>query len=428
MDLDEDRPRRKPGRPRKVSTITKQEYIDDVEDDAGPKDESFSGLFDEATLKQIIKVRVIRKEPNEGTVGYLEDPLLGEAEIFERWGGSSYLLQAIDAKGLVKKTAMVKIAGDPVFVSSTAEMQWRRSRGLPMVAAPAAVAADKGMSMQDLLMFMQQQDQGRRTEEREHQERLRKLELEAADKARKDDEERERRRRLDDEEREQRRRREQQESETRSQQFMQQTIQMLQQSSTQALQFVKATSAEHGGTGGAPIMEAVKMVVAIKEAFANDAPSDGEADPLSMVIKHGGEWLQGLGGAISGAIREVKGNGAAPPVAALPAMPAAALPVDHPLMSKVGVLASKLAAKGHDPEAAMAAIIDKVIGDVDKLPSRGQPAAPPSGPVPFVQSGVGVAGGPPVAPPGSELHPAAVLPKPPAAPRRVVRMQFGAGN
>jgi hypothetical protein len=273
------------------------------------------------------------------------------------------------------------------------------------------------MSMQDLLMFMQQQDQQRRTEEREHQAGLRKMELDAVDRARKDDDERERRRRADDEERDRRRQQDQQQAEARSQQFMQQTIQMLQQSSTQALQFVKATSVEHGASGGAPIMEAVKMVVAIKEAFANDAPSEGDADPLSLVIKHGGDWLNGLGNAVAGAIREVKGNAPGAQPAARPGVPALAALPPGPLLSKVETLAAKLAAKGHDPEAALSAIVDKVIDDVDKMPVRNGVPPAATGPVPFVQSGVGVAGPAPVAP-------VAPVP-PPTAKRNVVRMQFG---
>lgn len=448
LDVDEP-PRKKRGRPRKVSTVTKQEYItdDDPSSTEERSDDGFGSLFDESVLKSITKVRVIRRDPNEGVVGYLEDPTHGEEEIRARWGGSTYTLQAVNIKGQVCKVTTLRVAGDPIFMSQAAEIQWRRSRGLPPGStAASAAAAEKGMSTQELMMFLQTIDEKRRSEEREHAAKIRQLELEAADRARretaeaadksrrddeererrraKEDEERDRRRRLDDEERENRRRREQGEAEARQQQFMQQTITMIQQSSNQALQFVKATSAEHGpNTGGAPIMEAVKMVVAIKEAFANDSPSEGDGDPLSMVIKHGGEWLNGIGNAVSGAIREVKGGGAPGQQTQQPAMPAlAALPSGNPLFGKVEILAAKLAAKGHNPEAALSAIVDSVIRDVDNMPQANKQSVA-SGPVPFVHSPGTVAqvnGTAPQAPP-------AVVQQQ-QAKRNVVRLQFGRAN
>ncbi len=409
----DDQPR-KPGRPRKVSTVTKQEYIDDGTAEV-ERDETFSGLFDETSMRQITRVRVIRKEPNEGTVGYLEDPMLGESEIFERWGGSTYMLQGLDIKGNIKKGATIKIAGDPVFVSKTAEMQWRRSRGLPPIdAAGAPVAAAPALGIQEMLMFIQTQDQQRRQEEREHQEKLRQMEIAAEERrrtldnearaaARRDDEERERRRVKDDEERDARRRREQAEAEQRQQQFMQQTIQMLQQSSNQALQFVKATAAETRPDSNNNLMDAVKTVVAIKEAFAGDGGEGGEETVLQTLLKHGGEWISGLSTGIVGAIKEVKGGGvagqqsrASVPTApmAVPASPLALLPPAHPLNEKVETLVAKLAAKGLDPIAAMDQIVTSVLGDVDKIPQQGaaKPAASADAPPrPYVQSPVGVA-------------------------------------
>lgn len=424
-------PRRK-GRPRKVSTVTKQEYIDDGEEDK-PSEEAFSGLFDETVLRQIVRVRVIRKEPNEGTVGYLEDPTLGEAEIFERWGGSTYLVQALDIKGAVKRAATVKIAGDPIFVSTTAEMQWRRSRGLPPVALAGAAAvtapvAAPAMTMQEMLMFMQQQDERQRTAEREHQASLRRLELEAREKEKRDDEDRERRRAKDEEERDARRRRDQQEAEARQQQFMQQTITMLQQSNTQALNFVR-TAAAAQPAGGNNLMDAVKTVVAIKEAFAGEG-GDGEETPMNLLIKHGGEWISGLSNGIAGAVREIKAGGtsaastastrSAPMSSPNGSSPLALLPASHPINEKVETLVAKLAAKGLDPIEAMATIIDNVTRDVDKIPQQGRAAAPSNGEVkPFVQGPEGRAQTAPV--------PVALVsvPAAPSEPVKVYRHSFG---
>lgn len=417
-------PRNKGGRPRKNTVVTKQEFIDDVDDDTGEREGSFSGLFDEATVNSIVKVRVIRKEPNEGTVGYLEDPTMGEAEITERWGGSSYLIQGIDHKGNIKKASTIKIAGDPIFVSKVAEMSWRRGRGLPAVA-PAesgAAAAAPAMSLQEILMLMQTQDERRRSEEREHSERLRKIEieaqaaqrkeaaeyadrvrreqLEADSRARRDEEERDRRRAKDDEERETRRRRDQQEAEQRQQAFMQQTIQMLQQSSNQALQFVKATAAEHKPDSNNTLMEAVKTLVAIKDVFGGEG-SDVEESPMNLLIKHGAEWVNGLSNGIAGAIREVKGGGTSgqanrPQLTSVPAAPSVLAMASPMLNDKVETLVAKLAAKGLDPIAAMTSIVDNVLRDVDRLPQRGSAPAPVAEPKPFVQGPVGVANNDPV--------------------------------
>lgn len=404
--------KRGPGRPRKNTVTTRSEFIDQVPDDAPEEIGGFSGLFDEATTNAIVKIRVIRKDPNEGTVGYLEDPTMGEAEISERWGGSSYLVQAIDANGRMRKGAAIKIAGDPIFVSKAAEMQWRRSKGLPAVVHSDTAAPDKGMGLQEMLMFIQTQDQQRRTEEREHQERLRKLELEAESRrrtetveadarARRDDEERERRRIKDDEDREARRRRDQAEAEQRQQQFMQQTIQMLQQSSNQALNFVKATAAAQPAQGN-NLMDAVKTVVAIKEAFAGEGDGGGsEETVLQTLLKHGGEWINGLSTGIVGAIKEVKGGGVNGANAGAPSMarqltpqapstsPLALLPANHPINEKVETLIAKLAAKGLDPIAAMDTIVTNVLNDVDKIPQQG--AKPAEIPKPYVQGPVGVA-------------------------------------
>lgn len=430
--------RRGPGRPRKVQQVTKQEWIADDDEGDLKDDEGFSGLFGDDSRKDVIKVRVSRRDPNEGIVGYLEDPNLGEAEIKERWGGSTYLIQGINAKGQVIKNASIKIAGDPVFVSTAAEAQWRRARNLPMTAAGVAAGVEKnGMGFQEMLMFIQAQEQQRRQEEREHQSTLRKLELESEERrrretteaavlARRDDEERERRRIKDDEDREARRRRDQAEAEQRQQQFMQQTIQMLQQSSNQALQFVKATSSETKPES-ASLMEAMKTVIAIKEAFAGEG-GDGEETPINLLIKHGGEWINGLSTGIAGAVREIKQGGANGPSSVTPAAvapiarstgpssPLALLPANHPLNEKVETLVAKLAAKGLDPIAAMDTIVTNVLNDVDKIPQ--QTTKPATEPVkPYVQGPVGVASATPAQAPPATAPSAEEKPK-------VIRLSF----
>lgn len=429
-DTDDVPRRRGPGRPKgsgkRTVTTTRQEFVEPVSDedenDDGPDDSP--PLFDKAALRtdrgRVGKVRITRTSPDEGHLGYMDDPhAVTESSIKDLYGGGTFKIDALtDAGGYIRSITR-KIAGDPIFQSAAAEITWRKSKGLP--ATVAAVATGKNeMGIGEILALLKTTEEAKTKEaddrearrrneerewkasqalaEREHQERMRKLDVEAETARRRDDEDRDRRRKQDEDERDQRRKRDQAEAEQRQQQFMAQTIAMLQQSSQQALQFVKASAAPQNPQSST--MDAIKTVLAIKEAFAGDGGGgdDKEETPLNLLIKHGGEWINGLSNGIGAAIREVKGGGAAAQQIAAPAAPGLALPPGNPLNDKVGTLVAKLAAKGYDPLASMDLIVDKVISDVDALPRKEQQAAPmpaprPAPPVkpatqaPFVASG-----------------------------------------
>jgi hypothetical protein len=455
--------RRGPGRPkgslgmgRKV-VQTRQEFITDSQGNVIAADPDATEavelppIFDPKSITDyhITKIRVSRTTPDEGFLGYLDDvENATEASIKDIWGGGTYRLDGTNSTGKLLKVTTRKISGDPKFESLAAEITWKRQKGIPLTPA---VTGEKAMSTADVLIMLKQieaekhkemeereeknrkaredAEKQRRQEERDHQERMRRLDIEAAERARKDDDERDRRRKLDDEERENRRRREVAETETRQQNFMQQTIQMVQQSGQQALQFVKATAAEKGESGGhGSIMDTIKMVLAIKEAFGGGGDPEETTDPMALVLKHGPEWLNGLGNAIGGTIREIKGGGVRPApaqIAAQPGNPLAGLPIpaDNPLSGKLTTLVSKLAAKGINPEVALNSIVDRVLTDVDGLPAQGATVAKPStpnGPVPFTHDPRTVANATPI----QSATPAGV----PAATvvRKVVRIPFRA--
>jgi hypothetical protein len=443
-------PRRRVGRPRGKSTkrrgarvtketVTRQEFDsgDDDDDDEEKTQQDVAGsapIFGGEGETGIIKIRVTRTDPNEGVVGYLDDPTnVTERDILERWGGSTYLVQAIGARNQTLKSKLIKIAGDPIFVGSMAEAQWRKNR--ERLLPPSATSTQQGLSVTDLLQLMrEQQSEAARMEnerrereakaDREHAEKMRTLDAEAERRRKADDEERESRRRRDEEDRDRRRQQAQEEADRRQQAFMQQTISMLQQSSASALEFVKATTASAAPQGNS-LIEAVKTIAVIKEAFGGEGGGGGDepTDPMTLIAKHGGEWLNGIGNAVASVVQEAKGNRTAvpPPVPQptpqwqLPSQvnPVEGIPLPPALAPKVAILVSKLAARGLNPEVELSAIVDRINGQLDGLPPPGAPVTP----VATVQHPVNGAPAP--------VHaPAAVTPRDPQ-PDGVVMMKFG---
>lgn len=436
---DETTPRRR-GRPRGSKTkrrggrITKETVTRQEFDGAEGEDEEESEdgidrtpLFGSDGETGIVRIRVTRTDPHEGMLGYLDDPMAAtEKDISERWGGSSYLVQAVGATGRIVKSKVVKIAGDPVFAGTMAEAQWRKSR--ERLLPPAAAAAQGGLSITDLLQLMREQqtevvrmENERREREaaadRLHAEKMRQLAEDSDRRRKQDEEERERRRQRDDEERDRRRQAAQEEADRRQQAFMQQTISMLQQSSQQALEFVKATTA--AAPKGNTLMEAVQTIAAIKDAFGGDGGGgDQPMDTMSLLAKHGGEWLNGIGNAVASVVQEAKGNKqpiAAPPPQATPQRlnPIESLPLPPSLAPKVATLVGKLAARGLNPELELNALVDKLNSQLDSAPPPGTPVAAQI-PQPS-----------PVAVPQQPVNGHATPPPSPAMPPGVVMMRFG---
>lgn len=402
-------PRNKGGRPKKhrVVTTTRQEFVDDMAATADESlaDDSFAPLFDRGIISEnsIVKCRVIRRDPDEGTLGYVDDPTAGDNAIIEQWGGGVFRIEGLNAHGAIKKVRVIKLAGDPIFKSVAAEALWRRSRGLP---ASAAAPVNPTSNITEILTMQQTAEDKRRSEEREHSRAMRQLEIDAEDRRRKDEddrlrarnaeaeerdkrrlrdeEDRDKRRRLDDEERERRRAAETVAALQQQQQFMQQTIAMIQASSKQSIELATAQAKPTGG-----IEETLRTIAMIKDTFAGDGDKgDPEDSTMQTLFKQLPAMLQGAGGAIGSAIREVKGGPAGTaPAQQLAAAPSggnllAALPVDHPLVAKLDAVVTKLALQGKDPEVVLGGVADMLLHNLNGNP--GAPAATAPVAKPFV--------------------------------------------
>jgi hypothetical protein len=379
----------------KTTVVTKREFIgrdpnveeSEVEQQAG---NDFSNIFGNAVKedRSINKIRVSRKDPYEGVLGNIENPQEFELEIAQRWGGSTYKLEGITNNGKVMSTAQVKIAGEPIFVSQSAEIQWRRQKGLPpnptsphviassVVAAPAT---NNGFNIQEFMLLMEEKDNKRRKDEeerkaqerkleQEYRERMRKLELEAEERKRKDDDERDRRRQKDDELREERRRKDELDRESKQQMFMQQTVAMLQESSKQSIAMLTAKSSNSSNDS---LMETIKAVAMIKDVFGDK--QEEPQDIPSLLVKHGHEWLNAAGNAVGKAIHEVKAGGTALPPSGPSPNAIAGIPNNPTLEQKTQILVSKLVSKGIDPQVALNGVLDELISNADTIPHAANP-------------------------------------------------------
>lgn len=405
------RPRGRPPGRRKAGTettiikreLTGEEDADDLQ--------TFGALFNAPEGDGgIVRVRVISREPDEGSLGYIDDMDASEDVLRERWGCRTYVVQGIDATHRIRKSMQIKVGGgDPIFHSEAAEAKWRRANGLPSKAA----AVNGGMSPLDLLKTMEERDEKRKREEREERRereereakaesrrrederawqaqrekdardweiRKAQMERDAEDRRRREEAERDDRRRKDDAERADRERRDRLEAEARSQQHMQQMLTMVKQSSEQAMLHMKATQATQTAAANpmANMLETVKLVGVIKDAFGGGGAGgeDANMDPISMLIKALPEMIGGIVPAIGATVREIRGGGAAP-LAQAPQLP----PV---VASRMEQLAQAMAARGVDPEAGIAALLETAAtrlattGAAAPQPQQIAPAAPTS--------------------------------------------------
>jgi hypothetical protein len=437
---------------RKVTQVTKREYIEPTDSEEEVEKLQLPGVFALSDIEEhsIVRARVYRKDPDEGMLGYIDDPNFSEEAILQRWGGSLYRVDGLNGNGQVKRSVTFRVAGDPIFVSDTFKADWYKRRGIPLPAVGQTGA--QAMGPQDMLAFMRQMDTERskaederrareKAEQREHEERMRKLEMEAEDRRRRDELEREDRRRKDEAERDEKRRREAAEAEerrrkdaadadARNKQHMDMMLSMMKTSSEQALAAVRAQVPANPQND---IMSAVKMVVAIKEAFAGEGGGGGEedTDPLNLLIKHGHEWLTGLGSAVTGAIREVKGGGAQPAQqqiaapahnpqpAALPASPEGlVIPASSPLAGKLQHLVGQITSRGKNPEEILSQVMDNLSATLDGKPAPHQPTAPAATAQPPVATPPVQTVATPTQPPTVSTTPAA-----PAGPKAQIDVQ-----
>jgi hypothetical protein len=383
-------PGRPPGSPNKrgrkkgsrTVTVTKTELNDGAEPEGRSETEGFSHFFSRADIEehQITRVRVSRRNPNEGTVGYLDDPLAGEEEIKQKWGGGTYVLQGLNSSGVIKGSLTVTIAGDPIFQSTQAEVFWRRGLGLPPKPVDNG-RRDDGMSVKDMMQMMDAREEQRRKDSERQEEEKRKRDREDEDRRRREDREwalareqaqsaaDERRRKLEEEsetrrkreasegderrkreviEADDRRRKDAIEAQERSQQFMKEMLSIVQTNASNSLAFAKELQPKGDGNATEMLLKGVELALKLK-----GASEGGDEDLLTTVVKNLPDMLSSAGNAVGKAIREVKGNpSGGGDGLTLPAGPAS---------EKMSKLIAAISAKGGDPEKVLAGIADRLL-------------------------------------------------------------------
>lgn len=413
------------------TVVTKRELTDDDDDDRGSSRPMTGGQATFATLfatqnddeNAVVRVRVIRSNPNEGMLGYIEDLDATELEILERWGGSAYRLEGVDSRGRITKVKSMKLAGDPVFVSRAAENEWKRMRG---TGQPEST----GMDAQAVLQMIEERETRReneraeksKAEAREREERaelIRKAEREFAlerdrlnreadEKRRRDEGEREDRRRVEERERDERRKRDAEDSSRSQQQFMTQMLTILQASSQQSMAFVKETMTNQQQVRPTDpteyLMKGIDLALKLRPAGGGG----DEEDILTTVVKNLPDMLSSAGGAIGSAIREVRGT---------PSTPEGSFVLQGKAAERMSALAKRISDAGGNPDDALATIADRLLS----APAA-RPAAQPEAASPVIDKPV-VFDIPPTPAPTPPVASAPAPASPPVA-GTITRMQF----
>lgn len=392
------------GRGGKVTetTITKRELNDETGAGGKTLNQPLSALFDagpdDSNDDDVVRVRVFRSEPREGYVGYVEDMEATQETIKERWGGSTYRLEGLNAKGRIARHRSIVIAGDPLFVGEAFDIQWRRAKGLP----PKGAAPNKSLDVGEVIAMMEAREEklarqmadreekerrdreeretNRRREEREWQAQREREQREWDERRRIAAEEVEKRRRQDDEDREKRRREDSDRALAQQQQFMTQMLTIIQQSSAQSISFVKETVAARNeqpkSDPSEMLMRGVELALKLKDA------SEGGAEPdlLTTVVQNLPGMLNAAGNAVGKAVREVKGGGVQP--APAQAQPGGGLTLPPGEVSrKFAAIVHQVSQAGGDPEKALDVVASRILSSMTPQPgaaARGPAPAEPS--------------------------------------------------
>jgi hypothetical protein len=102
--------------------------------------------FEGDVAVQHARTRVYREEPiDEGHLGHLADDA-DEGTLFNRWGGGTFKLQAIDTKGRLLGQRTVKVAGEPRFDSPISKRRYTRwlAESFPSDASAAGAPGTGG--------------------------------------------------------------------------------------------------------------------------------------------------------------------------------------------------------------------------------------------------------------------------------------------
>lgn len=429
-----------------TTTVTKQILTAPEEDDK-PPEMTFASLFDagpdDLNNEVVVRVRVFRSEPREGHLGYIDDMDATETYIKEHWGGSTYKLDGVNARGRIVRARTIVVGGDPVFIGEAFEAQWRKQRGL---GPRGSNGNGEQMSMKDMLAVIEAREQALRTElaakeERDRRERTERDESRRRDerefllqreqsqrewdeRKRRDTEESDRRRAQEQDARDERRRRDVEEASTRQQQFMTQMLTIVQSQAANTIAFVKETlGAKSGVDPSDMLMKGVTLAMKLREAGEG---GDEDGDLLTTVVKNLPEMLSSAGNAIGGAIREVKGLPPQAP-AAKTANGASGLTLPPgPVSAKFAALVNKIQASGGDPEATLGALADRLLASAPvpaKAPRPNAPVFDPGPPAPQPQAESAPSESPQTINSDAATEASKVAKAPPE--EGVVRMSFG---
>jgi hypothetical protein len=427
------------------TTITREVLADDAKERAPL---TFGALFDpgpdDHNEELAIRVRVTRADPPEGMLGYIEDMDATEKHILDNWGGSTYRLDGLNSKGKIIRVKTLRLAGDPIFVSESADLQWRKQRGLP-----PRNQANGGMNATEILAMIEtreakraaedkERNDERRREEREADERRRREEREFAverekqareweDRKRRDDDERDRKRRQEDDDRERRRREDAAAAALAQQQHMQQMLQMVTTQASQSVSFIKDTVALQAskphGSDSDMLIKGVQLALQLKDAAGG---GEGEEDLLQTVVKNLPALLNGVGNAASKVVREIKGQPGEPAAAAQTTPNGGLVLPPGPASEKFAEVINRIAAAGQNPEVVLGQVADQLLAGSKKRAEQGKVAARPNAPV--------MDPGPPKPPTPVETPataaPSTVSPQAPPAQRpsatgKVTKLKFG---
>jgi hypothetical protein len=377
-----------------MATVTTK-TVEELDDDE-PANAQSTPLFDRAANKKtktISKIAVRRTDPEEGFLGVL-GPEATERDIFSKWGGGEFNVQAKNEASQIVTQMTLRIAGDPIFQSEIAEARWRRANNL----RPSTEQAGGG-GIREILTVIEEREARRREEERERraaerqenldrEERQRREQREHEAKIQKDAEEREERRRKDDADREERRRTEARADEERRNRQHREDLERVEAASklqlAQTQQFFTQLQAiskreERDSRDTDPVkLLTTGMDLALKmrsEGGGGDPP-----DALTALLSRLPETLAEVRSTASAAYDEVKAKrgraagGAAPGAAEAPG--GDEVTITGPTASRMKKMIAILTASGKDPEAVIAGLADHVIGMAGK---KTPPAAPAPG-------------------------------------------------
>jgi hypothetical protein len=338
---------------------------------------------EEVSDKRVEKLHITRTDPDEGYLGFMA-PHATEQDIVQRWGGSEYSVIAKNASGRIVLSRKFRLAGDPVFVSDIFEARWRRMMGLKKKDEKSDKDPDT-MSGREVMVWMQQQEASRRTDEavrferererdREYQERVSREQREAQDRQSREQRESQERqareqrehetklevqRREDAERREKEHSRELEKERTANAQLLQQNQQFFQ---TMLAMNKQANEGAAQSDPTAMLISGMEMAMKMHEGAT-------PKDALTTVLERLPETLKEARETAAAAYREVSGGGKDKEAGAGGGK-RDSLTIKGSLATKVKALVRHLVKQGKDPEKVIDGVADYLMKTAP--PSSGQ--------------------------------------------------------